>query len=294
MLQRSRKVCAAKSDSGIRKLRAVWTQARGFQAWGLCPGGLGSLFGRSSNGRSLVSHGTHMSLIPWRIRNYCNKLYQGWMFPRVFRRFLSTIQAGKVPDPSVYSQLVVAWGNVSFSADTRYLQFCVSQVQAGSGPILECGSGLSTLVVAAVASVRGRELYSLEHHAGWREKVQRELDRFGLNTVAHLPSTPLVSHGDFDWYDVAQANIPAGLTLVICDAPPHSTRGGRSGLMPVMRKSLSPGCRVLMDDGIRQGEKEIVRKWQADFGGTVTEDMTGKGILVYQVPEGVSGLKPVG
>jgi len=235
-----------------------------------------------------------MSLIPWRIRNYYKKLYQGWMFPRVFRRFLSMIQAGQVPDSGIYSQLVLAWGNVSFSADTRYLQFCVSQVQAGSGPVLECGSGLSTLVVAAVASVRGRELYSLEHHAGWREKVQRELDRFGLSRVAHLPSTKLVSYGDFDWYEVAQANIPTGLTLVICDAPPHSTHGGRSGLMPVMRKSLSPGCRVLMDDGVRQGEREIVRKWQAEFGGSVTEDLTGKGILVYQYPESVSILKQVG
>jgi hypothetical protein len=49
-----------------------------------------------------------------------------------------------------------------------------------------------------------------------------------------------------------------------------------------------------MDDGVRQGEREIVRKWQADFGGTVTEDLTGKGILVYECPESVSGVRQVG
>jgi hypothetical protein len=215
------------------------------------------------------------------------------MFPRVFGRFLKLVQAGQVPDPNLYSQLVVNWGNKSFSADTRYLQYCVSQVKSGTGPILECGSGLSTLVVAAVASVLGRELYSLEHHAGWREKVQTELNRFGLNSVAHLPTTSLVSYGDFSWYDVTEASIPTGLTLVICDAPPHSTQGGRSGLLPVMRNRFAPGCRVLMDDGIRQAERDIVRKWQADFGGTVTEDLTGKGILVYQSPDGVSGVAQV-
>jgi len=235
-----------------------------------------------------------MSLIPWRVRNHYNQIYGWWMFPRVFRRFLRTIRAGQVPDDSAYSQLVVAWANDSYSADTRYLQYCVSQVQSGSGPILECGSGLSTLVVAAVAGVRGRQLYSLEHHPEWREKVQSELDRFGLNSVAHLPQTGLISYGEFTWYDVTQVNIPTGVTLVICDAPPHSTHGGRSGLLPVMRKSLAPGCRVLMDDGVRQGEREIVRKWQADFGGTVTEDLTGKGILVYQCPESVSGVRQVG
>jgi hypothetical protein len=48
-----------------------------------------------------------------------------------------------------------------------------------------------------------------------------------------------------------------------------------------------------MDDGIRQAERDIVRKWQADFGGTVTEDLTGKGILVYQSPDGVSGVAQV-
>lgn len=232
-----------------------------------------------------------MSLIPWRIRNFCNQVYQSWMFPRFFGQFTSLIQAGQVPDSKLYSQLVVTWGNKSFSADTQYLQYCVSQVKSGSGPILECGSGLSTLVVAAVAKAAGRELYSLEHHAGWRDKVQTALNRFGLNSVAHLPATTLVSYGDFSWYDVAQLNIPNGLTLVICDAPPHSTQGGRSGLLPVMRNKFAPGCRVLMDDGIRQAERDIVRKWQTEFGGTVTEDLTGKGILVYQAPESVSGAK---
>jgi hypothetical protein len=117
------------------------------------------------------------------------------------------------------------------------------------------------------------------------------LNRFGLNSVAHLPPTSLVCYGDFTWYDVAQVNIPAGLTLVICDAPPHSTQGGRSGLLPVLRSKFAPGCRVLMDDGIRPAEREIVRKWQSEFGGTVTEDLTGKGILVYQCPESISGAK---
>jgi len=245
-------------------------------------------FGRASS-RPSLKFGAAMTLIPWRVRNYYKKLYQGWMFPRVFRRFKNTIGAGQVPDPGLYKDLVVAWGNVSFSADTRYLQFCVAQVLSGSGPILECGSGLSTLVCAAAASVQGRSLYSLEHHPGWQRKVQAELDRFELNSVGHLPVTKLISYGDFEWYDVSQANLPTDLTLVICDAPPHSTPGGRSGLLPVMRKSLAPGCRVLMDDGIRQGERDIVQRWQKEFGGTITEDLTGKGILVYQVPAAKQG-----
>jgi hypothetical protein len=49
-----------------------------------------------------------------------------------------------------------------------------------------------------------------------------------------------------------------------------------------------------MDDGIRQAEQDIVRQWQADFGGTVTEDLTGKGILVYQPAESASGSAQVG
>lgn len=235
-----------------------------------------------------------MPLIPRPIRFVCNGFLRAWMFPHFFRRFLKLIQAGEVPDSRLYSQLVVTWGNKYDSADTRYPQCCVAQVKSGSGPILECGSGLSTLIVGAVASVVGKELYSLEHHAGWRDKVQAAWKRFGLNSVVHLPPTRLISYGDFVWYDVAPLNIPGGLTLVICDAPPHSTPGGRSGLLPVMRTQFAPGCRVLMDDGIRQAEQDIVRNWQADFGGTVTEDLTGKGILVYQPAESASGSTQVG
>ncbi len=234
-----------------------------------------------------------MPPIPRPIRFFCNRLLRTWMFPHYFGQFLRLIQAGQVPDSRLYSQLVVTWGNKYYSADTKYLQCCVSQVKSGSGPILECGSGLSTLVLGAVASVSGRKLYSLEHHAGWRDNVHTALNRFGLNSVVHLPPTRLISYGDYSWYDVSALNIPAGLTLVICDAPPHSTHGGRSGLLPVMRHKFAPECRVLMDDGIRQAEQDIVRKWVAAFGGTVTEDLTGKGILVYQPSGSASGELPV-
>lgn len=62
--------------------------------------------------------------------------------------------------------------------------------------------------------------------------------------------------------------MPDRFTLVICDGPPGSIRGGRYGLVPIMKERLKPGCVILLDDAAREQEQTIAGKWEAELGAS--------------------------
>jgi hypothetical protein len=83
---------------------------------------------------------------------------------------------------------------------------------------------------------------------------------------------PLRTYDGFEWYD------PQGLegtertiTLVICDGPPATSRGGRYGLMPVLSTQLADGGRIFLDDYGRLSEESVVSRWEAEFGWSLEQ-----------------------
>jgi hypothetical protein len=56
--------------------------------------------------------------------------------------------------------------------------------------------------------------------------------------------------------------------MVICDGPPGGTKGGRYGLIPIMSERLATGCTILLDDVVRESERAIANRWQAETGAT--------------------------
>ncbi len=157
------------------------------------------------------------------------------------------------------------WGNESWGALEEYLESCLAHALAANGPILECGSGLSTVMVGAIAKRRGVRHWALEHQPKWARKVQRCLDRYQLDSTV-LCTTPLKDFGDFHWYDAPLQSMPESFALVVCDGPPGTTRGGRYGLVPIMRRRLKPGSVILLDDAGRQDEQDIASRWAAELG----------------------------
>jgi predicted O-methyltransferase YrrM len=127
--------------------------------------------------------------------------------------------------------------------------------------VLECGSGLTTLVLAAISRHTASDLWSLEHDPHWHQVTNQALQRFGLR--ANLRLARLRSYGDFDWYDIDPSAVP-DFSVVVCDGPPNSTRGGRYGLFPVLRDRLTADCVILLDDAERRSEHELVRRWSQE------------------------------
>ena len=159
-------------------------------------------------------------------------------------------------------QLLLAWGNIGYSASARYLQQVERIFRASDGPVLECGSGATTLLIALLAERYNRKAWTFEHHGHWSYHVSEVLDALELKqvTVCHAP---LKSYGDFEWYDVP-SELPSDFGMVICDGPPGRIRGGRYGLFPVMGDHLDPACRILLDDTHRKNEQDLIKRWERE------------------------------
>ncbi len=176
-----------------------------------------------------------------------------------------------ITDPAVLEKFAYGWGNPGWAPQTSYLHAVADAALSGTGPILECGSGCTTLLLGALAKATGRSVWSLEHVPDWADRVEQSLTRLGLST-AGLCRTPLKSFGEYHWYDVPLDTLPDDFDLAICDGPPSTTPGGRVGLLHVMRSKFTDDAVILMDDGERIDEQEIANLWVSEYGGTMTSE----------------------
>lgn len=182
-------------------------------------------------------------------------------------------------DHAALARLTYGWGNVGYAARDAYLATLIRMSMDSPGDILECGSGLSTIALAAVANRTRRRVIALEHIPAWGEKVTRTLRQLELWQIATVLPTPLVNHGEYDWYDYTPDRWR--FSLVVCDGPPSATKGGRYGLLPAMRDNIDPGAVILLDDLERSDEQAIFARWIRETGGhgEIVGDTTPFGVL---------------
>jgi hypothetical protein len=192
-----------------------------------------------------------------------------------------TLQRGKLPSQRSIERLVRCWRNEAWSADAALLAALMTWLPQSTGPILECGSGLSTLVLATAAALANRGLWALEHDAGWAAKVSRELPAH-LRSHATVLLAPLRDYGTYEWYSPDPAALPASIGFVLCDGPPGHTRGGRYGLVPELGNRLRSGCIVLLDDTQRAQERAIVRRWTSELPASVLMESETYTVLQLQ------------
>lgn len=160
---------------------------------------------------------------------------------------LSRIRAG-TDDGLVHRELIDAWGNWPWSISVDLALACAMLARDGSGPILETGSGISTLVMAAAAP--DREVWALEHDPAWFDRVAAEVLRNGLGNV-RLIHAPLKG----GWYQTPR--LPH-FSLILCDGPPRQL-ADRLGLLS-LRDHFKAGAIFLMDDA------EDVEPWERALG----------------------------
>jgi Methyltransferase domain len=191
------------------------------------------------------------------------------MLRKRVRRLSETIRADAAPPPWLLQSLVTCWAN-PWSVDSLFLSSMLRWLGETSGPIVECGSGLTTVVLVTAASATGRHAVSLEQEARFEARLAPALPR-QIRPWLDCRVVPLVSYGEFDWYDVETVQLPKAIGLVVCDGPPGTTRGGRYGLAPILKDRLAPGCIVLVDDTDRAAERDIVDRWCAELPARIIE-----------------------
>jgi predicted O-methyltransferase YrrM len=216
-----------------------------------------------SRARSFL-RGAYYKVLPRRIRVFFRESYRDFVFRRAMKQFLKDPIAHAHPGSAILLDLIYGWGNEAWSALDEYLADCINHAMASSGPILECGSGLSTILIGAIAKKQGQSHFALEHNSEWAIKVKKYLNRYKIDSVVQC-TKPLKDYGDFCWYDVPLESMPDSFSLVVCDGPPGSTKGGRYGLAPIMRERLKPGSIILLDDAEREQELAIAKLWEVEL-----------------------------
>lgn len=144
--------------------------------------------------------------------------------------------------------------------------------------IVELGSGVSTLVMAAALKTNGKgRLYSFDHDAEYATRTAGLLAResFGdVATVEHAPLSPWHPPAptglaeSWNWYTLpeAVAALP-GIDLLVVDGPPESTGAyARYPALPALIDRLAPGATVLLDDTIREADTKIAEAWRDEHG----------------------------
>jgi len=170
-----------------------------------------------------------------------------------------------VPSRELLSELITGWGNESYAATLDYLEAVARLSIDTRGPILECGTGATTILLAILSERRNIEVWSLEHSLEWKTRLTKVLARNRI-TRARVCWSPLIDYGEFVWYEPPLTQMPHEFSLVICDGPPGSTKGGRYGLLPVLGDRLPTGSTILLDDAARPGELEVIKKWEQEVG----------------------------
>src|SRR5581483_11975808 len=166
------------------------------------------------------------SIVPRIVRVSVKRYAQDHLFSSALRA-IAAMAPKEIPSHDLLAQLRAGWGNEGWSGRTAYLEEVVKWAAITPGPVLECGSGLTTLLLGLYAGSRGVPVWSLEHDAAWHQETAKMLHRYSIPGV-ELCRAPLSNYGDFAWY-----------------SPPL---GRRYGLLPVMSERLVADCVILVDD----------------------------------------------
>lgn len=200
-------------------------------------------------------------------------------------RKIVSLPEGSMPTPEMLTALRRSWGNPGFSPSLDLLTETARLALAANGPILECGSGLTTLLLGLLTKRRGLEVWSLEHHPKWHARIRTVLRRHRLHHVK-LHLAPLTDYGAYEWYAAPVAQMPQAFHLVICDGPPSATPGARYGLMPVMRDRLAGDCIILLDDSHRRREQKVLEAWTREHSLVIRALGTGNCLAVIGFANG--------
>jgi predicted O-methyltransferase YrrM len=156
------------------------------------------------------------------------------------------------------------------------LAIVLDLVDRGRGPVVECGSGISTVAIARLlAQGPERRLVSLEHDRIHAERVRAALAEAGVAERAAVIEAPLEPHPlaaeGCDWYAAERlAGLPVtGVGLLLVDGPPAGEPGrerARYPALPALLPRLAAGAAVVLDDAERPGERRVLERWRRETG----------------------------
>jgi len=161
--------------------------------------------------------------------------------------------------------------DLTWSAAPDFLELIVAHaLSARPATIVECSSGLTTLMLARCCALNGHgRVVSLENGPEFAARTRAELARYGLESQATIIDAPLIpteiGGQGYQWYDLAGLSVRS-IDMLVVDGPPgFIQRHSRYPALPMLFDRLADACQVFLDDAARPDERELVERWQAEF-----------------------------
>jgi len=161
--------------------------------------------------------------------------------------------------------------------------------------ILECGSGLSTLLLARYARATGATVVTLEHQLRYYHRTGAWLQDEGLRDHVDMRHAELGQYSEGPWY---QTPLPDDLDFALVDGPPEGSGGRRRTFYEIYPYLRADGhWSVWLDDAHRPAEAQAVADWTADYTGVSARMLNiGRGLgqlrgtpAAYEVSAGRMG-----
>jgi predicted O-methyltransferase YrrM len=136
--------------------------------------------------------------------------------------------------------------------------------------LMELGSGSSTVLFAAALRANGGgRIISVEHDGEHVERTRTMLkhaDLLDRVELVHAPLADIALNGrTFQWYDLDAklATLSEKIDFLFVDGPPGKVQTlSRFPALPMLASHLSPRALVVVDDGAREDEIEMVKRWR--------------------------------
>jgi hypothetical protein len=178
----------------------------------------------------------------------------GIMRPELDKAF-KRLMTGET-DLKLFEEIWRLNGN-SYAASAEMCHKLFELAPKAEGPILELGSGLTTLSMAIAVQRTGQIVHTLEHDFDWFRATRKLIRRYALRPV-HLYYAPIQEHGreDLAWYEIPP-ELPDKFAMVVIDGPPR--KYSRSALFELMGDRVKDAVWVV-DDTDDSGVVEMINK----------------------------------
>ncbi len=149
-------------------------------------------------------------------------------------------------------------------------EIALHAIHAHPKVIVECGSGVSTVVLARCMEInQAGHVYSLEHLPEYAEQTRQELERHSLQDWASILTAPLrpyeIKGETYAWYSTEELPSMA-FDMLVVDGPPGDIGNlARYPAGPVLFGRLNDTAAVFLDDSNREQEKVTLQRWAEEF-----------------------------
>jgi predicted O-methyltransferase YrrM len=157
-----------------------------------------------------------------------------------------------------------------FSATEDVLLTATLAAKQAKGPILEIGSGLSTIALAAATD---QTVWCVEHDEVWAARTKQMAVEAGTHNIA-IWTAPIKG----GWYDTSvMDDAPAKFSLALNDGPPRSL----ASRMPFFAYFGDRADTIVADDADDSGYRSAIEKWCAQHGRKLT--MVGRAAYIERM-----------